>query len=610
MTSFADGLPEIDGGDEPNVLKQDTLFHLLATSGIAELATSEAVTTVFVDSTPKDTGELYMNTDGRPVYGFMTKFSEGFTGWKSGDLVRARFVVCPTDEEVSLLVADSYVGDTRHADEFVLEGNQEELANLRKLGITELDLDVEVTSEEPEYIVSNMFKHTARIDRVNNILAPWDGTSELEPGQVLIQGRVMRYVAEGSDDTGNQKATYMSVDVNGNPVAISMNNGYISYEGSQYEHLLNEAPETGDLVQVLTTYDPDFEQSLYARPRVSDFEATWCRSTYCLEANPDRAAKQEAFNTEVETKIDELAAIKDQAAFREKYGEIIDLTFLDTGKKYIKDCRTAGQKERIDNIVSGLFSEDEPGQKPLLAVSKDLPSTFSTFKKEFGIDVYSMSVEETYKTVMEIAQDPANLDPKIVNTDGLFRMLKGAITPEQLSTLANTVVETYYPATVRKGLSFDKENYKPEPGKIPYNQHSLTEYAILHLGATGLTRDTDTLIALFEESVENDQFSHKRGEDDYMSKVVDSLHYALTDVGTWSPEKGWHEITDESKVSYFKQSVVPRLIASMGSYTAKILAIGEVDGERYAEIGHHFALSRAQNMVALTDELTALSSNK
>src|SRR6266404_6125871 len=161
MSDYEKGFPKPEGLVGPNILDKEALFALLAASGIAELATSDGATTVYVDSTPKDKGELYVNPDGKPVHGFMTKFSEDFTGWKQGDLVRARFVVSPKSDQVTLLVADSYVGDIRHADEFVLEGDQEELSKLRGLGMTELDVDVEVTSEEREYIVSNMFKYSA-----------------------------------------------------------------------------------------------------------------------------------------------------------------------------------------------------------------------------------------------------------------------------------------------------------------------------------------------------------------------------------------------------------------------------------------------------------------
>ena len=607
MTSFEDGFPETGGSQEPYILDKESIFRLLSSAGLAELTAGDGLTTIHVDSTPKDTGELYMNPDGKPVLGFMTKFSEGFTGWKNGDLVRARYVVSPKGKQMSLLVADSYVGDIRHADEFALEGEPEELAKLRSLGITELDLDLEVTSEEREYNVSNMFKYSARIDRVNDVLAPWDGKSELEPGQVLVQGRVSEYVPQASNNDWRDKSpTYMILDVNGKPVVINMNGGYVAYKGSKYERLLSEKPEVGDVVQVLATYTPDFEQQPYGRKRVSAFDASWCRSSFCLEANPARAAKQEAFNKTVESTINDLSVIADPVDFRKKYGELINLAFVQTGS-FVKNCLTDEQAIQVATIVEQVFPDGEVIQKPLLAVSKDFPSIFSSFKEEYDVDIYSMSVEEAYEFVLEIAQDPAKLDPKIVQTDYLFRVVDDALAPAQMSTLATAVINAYYPATVRKGLSFEKEDYKPEPGIVPYNQHSLTESAILQLGLTGRTEDTNTLLELFEQSVENDLFSHKRGEDDYMSKIVDSLSYGLTKAANWSGDKGWHEVTDKSTVAHFRDTIVPRLVATMGAYTAKVESIGEVGGERYAAIGHSFALSRAQEIVELTDELTALA---
>lgn len=369
MTDPKEDFPETSGLNEPHTLGQETLLHLLTSSGIAELAIRGGLTTIHVDKTPKDTGELYMNPDGEPVYGFMTKFSEGFTGWENGDLVRARFVIKPNDEGVSLIVADSYVGDIRLADEFVLEGDSQELRKLLKLGITELDLDVKVTSEKGKYKgTGKMFEYSASIDRVNSILAPWDGESELEPGQVLVQGRVTEYVAADKGDQTNKKATYMTLDINGKSVVVNMNAGYVAYEDSPYENLLNDMPEIGDIVQVLTSYDPNFGQTPYHRPRVSAFDTSWCRSTHCLVANPDRVSRQEAFNAAAESIINELAGISDQATFRKKYGELIDLTVVDTFRGYFKNCLTAEQKKRVNDMVSQVFSEKELLQESHLLI--------------------------------------------------------------------------------------------------------------------------------------------------------------------------------------------------------------------------------------------------
>lgn len=606
MSDFEEGFPKSEGLEEPNILDRDALFAILAASGIAELATSDGVTTVYVDSTPKDRGELYVNPDGKPVHGFMTKFSEGFTGWKQGDLVRARFVVSPKSDQVILLVADSYVGDIRRADEFVLEGDQEELAKLRGLGMTELDVDVEVTSEEREYIVSNMFKYTARVDRVNNILTAWDGESELAPGQVLVQGKVQEYVVDTSNDYKDRRPAYMTLDVNGKPVVINMNGGYVAYEGSQYEKLLSETPEVGDVVQVLASYDPNFKQTPYGRQRVSAFDASWCRSTYCLAPNPDRAAKQEAFHASVENMIGELAEITDPAAFRQQYGKIIDQTFVNP-RGFVKDCRTAVQQKRMSELVDAMFNEESHMDKPLLAVAKDFPSIYSTFNQEFGINLYSMSVSEAYAAVMEIAQDPSKLDPKTVHTDYLYRAVDDALTPEQMSELANTVINNYYPIAVRQGKSFKKEDYVPEPGKVPYNQHSITESAIIQLSQTGLESDIETLTALFESSIANDQFAHVRGEDDFMPKIADSLVHALCKAGTWNADKGWHEVTNHERLQLFTQTILPRLTSAMGVYTSKVDALPYIGDEKYAAFNHSSTLDRLQRMVRIASELEALA---
>ncbi len=603
MSNFEEGASELGRLDGPNILDGDTLFALLASSGIAELSSGDALTTVYVDSTPKDEGELYVNPDGRTVHGFMTKFSPDFTGWGQGDLVRARFVINPKADQVSLLVADSFVGDIRHADEFVLEGDQAELAKLRGLGITELDLDVEVTSEEREYIVSNMFKYSARVDRINNILTAWDGKSELTPGQVLLQGEVTEYIADERGAPDNKKPTHMTLDVNGESVVINMNAGHVRYEGGPYEKLLSDVPEIGDVVQVLAHYNPDFKQQPHYRPRVSAFDASWCRSTYCLAVNAERAAEQEAFSVALDNAIDELATITEHPRFRQQYGRIIEQSLVDSAGK---DCRSRAQQERMAKLVEAIFPEDQHLRKPLLAIGKDFPSVYATFKESYGIDIYSMSVSEVCAVVMGIAQDPSKLDPKTRETDYLFRVVNDALSPEQMSTLATTILSTYYPITVRKDASYDKD-YTPEHGKVPYCQRSLTEAAISHLGSTGLERDIETLTALFESSIANDQFSQIRRENDYMTAITNSLHHALCETGTWSADKGWHGVTDIDVLQRFQQVVIPRLTAAMGIYTAKVNALPYVNDEKYAAFNHSFTLDHLQKMVELASELEALA---
>lgn len=606
MSDFEEDFLSAEDLEAPSILDKDTLFALLAASGVAELVTSDGATTVYIDSTPKAEGELYVNPDGEPVNGFMTKFSDGFTGWKRGDLVRARFVVNPRPDRLSLLVADSYVGDIRHADEFVLDGDDEELAKLRGLGITELDLDVKVTSADREYIVSDMFRYRASIDRINNILLAWDGKSSLESGQVLLQGKVQEYVADTSHDPKNLLPTYMVLDINGRPVVINMNGGYVAYESSQYEKIISEAPEPGDVVQVLASYDPDFEQLPYGRERVSAFDTGWCRSTHCLAPNPERAAKQESFNASLENMIDELAEITDPELFRQHYGKIIEQSFV-RSLRSVKDCRTTAQHKRLGKVVDAMFDADSQIDKPLLAVAEDFPSVYEAFNAQFNINIYPMSVSEAYAAVMEIARDPSRLDPQTVSTDYLYRVVEGALTPEQMSELSNTVIENYYPVTVRQGKSFRKEDYILEPGKVPYNRYSITEAAILRLSLTGLESDIEALTTLFESSVDNNQFAHVRGEDDFMPKIVDSLNNALCKAGVWTVDKGWHKVADHKRLRLFTQTTLPRLINAMGGYTAKVDNLPYVDDEKYAAISHSFALDGLQRMVGIASELEVLA---
>jgi hypothetical protein len=219
-----------------------------------------------------------------------------------------------------------------------------------------------------------------------------------------------------------------------------------------------------------------------------------------------------------------------------------------------------------------------------------------------------MSVSEAYDAAMEIAQDPAKLDPRTISTSYLFRAIDDALTPEQMSTLANTVIDNYYPVTVRRGKSFSKEDYIPEPGKVPYNRYSITESAILQLSQTGLDNDVQTLTELFETSIANDQFAHVRGEDDFLPKIADSLDHALCRAGTWTSDKGWHEVTDRNRLQLFTRDILPRLTAAMGVFTVKLDALPVVDNERYADFSHSFTLDRLQRMVGIASELEALSS--
>ncbi len=601
-------IPRISGSNEASVLGKDDFFNILATSGLGEL-TAGAFTTIHLDSTPREKDEIYLSPDGRLIYGFMTKFDKGFTGWKKNDLVRARFIVKSREDKVSLLVADSYIGDIRHADEFVLEGDEEELAKLKSVGLAELDLNVELTSDQREYLASNMFLYRARIDSVNAVTEVWDGQSELEAGPVLLQGRVVDYVETDIDDNTNKKPTFITISVNGRPVTVNLNGGYLTYEGSrQYENLLNEQPEIGDLVQILASYDPDYasKQKSYERPRVSSLDASWCRSAYCLEANPDRSERQANFNDALETAISELGEATEPTIFKQKYGQIINMAYQKTDRNSINNCLTAHQRRQMSELVKKVFASNDT-EKPLLAVKEDFPSVFSTVVEEFGIDIYSMSVDEVYKAMMEIASDPEKLHPKSLHTDYIFRILEGAATPQQMSALAIKAIESYYPITVRKGLLFDADDPSLELLKVHYNQHSLVERAISVLGATGLPKDIEFLAGLFKSSVKNDQFSHQRGEDDYLQGIVASLNHSLSKNAKWSLDQDWYEITNHDGLKYFREDIIPTILKSVAEYTKKVESIGEINGERHAEIVHAFVMNKVENLVKLSDKLNTLA---
>jgi hypothetical protein len=117
------------------------------------------------NTTPTEKGTLYLNSRDEPVYGFFTKFDEGFEGWQPGHNVRARFQALQRQTgNVSLLVCDSYVGDIRHADSFDLGNPDEkpELQYLLGLGMAEIDATVTVTGDG-KYSVSNMFDYPAKV---------------------------------------------------------------------------------------------------------------------------------------------------------------------------------------------------------------------------------------------------------------------------------------------------------------------------------------------------------------------------------------------------------------------------------------------------------------
>lgn len=92
-----------------------------------------------------------------------------------------------------------------------------------------------------------------------------------------------------------------------------------------------------------------------------------------------------------------------------------------------------------------------------------------------------------------------------------------------------------------------------------------------------------------------------------MPKIVDSLDHALCKAGTWTVDKGWHEVTNPARLRLFTGSILPRLTAAMGVYTAKVDALPIVDDEKYAAFSHNFSLNRLQRMVRIAAELEALA---
>ena len=129
-------------------------------------------------------------------------------------------------------------------------------------------------------------------------------------------------------------------------------------------------------------------------------------------------AFNEGFHATTNSTIRTLSSITDSPkTFRETYGKLIEWVFVETDTS-VKSCLTDEQAARLTAAVTQAFPEDGDMEKPLLAVSDELPSVFRKFNEEYNVDIYSMSMAEAYKFAMEIAQDPTKLDPKIVQSAG------------------------------------------------------------------------------------------------------------------------------------------------------------------------------------------------
>lgn len=259
-------------------------------SGI--LPSGEGQQILFINSTPSISGQMFLGPEGHPEYMFGRKFEGDFAGWETGDRMRSRYLVRKTidedgDPKIGLQVAESVVGDIRHADTFILENlSPEEVDALSGLGIAEVEAVVQVGERiQKDYQLSNMQDYTASLARVIAVQQPWDGDmTKVEKGKpLLVEGEVVSYTTEEWPHTDAEITVRIA---NQQDIRIQMWNGYIQIDSSSVGVPDLKNPRLGDIVQVNSFYgNPNARYHLVEPERLFTY---WCRSTHLLKPGVER----------------------------------------------------------------------------------------------------------------------------------------------------------------------------------------------------------------------------------------------------------------------------------------------------------------------------------
>jgi len=386
-----------------------------------------------------------IGSEGQFVDSFGRKFEAGFEGWKPGQFVNSKFIVQKRGEDLELLVANSVVGDIRHADIFELPSLSDDAKQqLLRVGVAEIDVDIEVVGNM-RYEVSNMYRYEAKINRINSIQPAFNGNyEELVLGQqVLVEGRVTDYrraEGQGVSDYGHCKVELPDSTV----VDVTMWNGYLTYEDGALGVIDPPHPTEGDKVQINCTYGNPGAR--YMKDDGLSLFAYYTRSTFMLEPSQERAELYASRRKLVDEAMQAFLDTQDLAEARRILAQVIKGTLI-TGGTSVKGGLTAGEQDFIRNAVELKFTD--PDEKPLDLFGDEYEA--EEINKVWGVDVYSMSRADFYRFCMSFA----NGEIAYVRTGGIdspYRFFDKALSRGQQIEVLSTAVRYFSSNVIGKRI--------------------------------------------------------------------------------------------------------------------------------------------------------------
>ncbi len=449
-----------------------------------------------------------IGSEGQFVDSFGKKFETGFEGWKPGQFINSKFTVQKRGDDLVLLVADSVVGDIRYADIFELHGLSEEAKQqLLKVGVAEIDVDIEITGDM-RYEISNMFRYEARIDRINSIQLAFDGDYEnLVLGQqVLVEGRVTDY--EKSEGQGVSEYGHCKVELpDGTVVAVTMWNGYLTYEDGALGVIDPPYPLEGDKVQINCTYGNPGAR--YGKDDGLSLFAYYTRSTFMLEPSQERAELYASRRKLVDEAMQAFLDTQDLAEARKILAQVTKGTLI-TGGTSVKGGLTADEQDFIRNAVELKFTD--PDEKPLDLFGDEYEA--EEINKVWGVEVYAMSRADFYRFCMSFATGGIVYE----NTGSLdypYRFFDKALTREQQIEVLTTAVSTLAPKVIGKRTYSTRNMFGQEsvdrgsivdPNLIDWDTAYLFEQSLSYLSGYSLPSVANVFIDLVIDMYDKDRY--------------------------------------------------------------------------------------------------------
>lgn len=414
-----------------------------------------------IDSSPDLEGDFVFGPGGYPEIGFGQKFENGFTGWERGERVRSRYKVVKmksSDGEriYGLQVAESVVGDIRHADTFLLDNlfNQD-METLGGVGMAEVEAVVEVIEKvNTERQISNMQEYSARIDRLVSIQKPWNGKiEELKDGQsVLLEGEVISYKQ-------NREYPYDGAKIvikigNGLSVPVKLWNGYLDIEAGVIDRFDPKGPEAGDMVQINATYGNPEER--YGREEKVCFFAYFCRSTYLLAPNKMR---ETAYREQRKKVADWLISTDKKGSsdlVRKEISRLINSCLTRDGGLNLTD----DEKLSINQLIEGKITRED--EKPL-ELFDDLWG-MEDVRRGYGVDVYGMSRKDFYHFCLKVASGEKNMIAD-GSPDSPWRILRDNLNPKECEEILSLAIDKFSERVIGK-RTIMKESILANPDDI------------------------------------------------------------------------------------------------------------------------------------------------